>query len=76
MNINRKIDVLGRVVIPAEFRNSLGLVEGDEVSVSTDNGVIILTPTQKVCKLCGSHENVKDGKICEKCITDYLPTIS
>ena len=27
MNINRKIDVLGRVVIPAEFRNSLGLVE-------------------------------------------------
>ena len=76
MNINRKIDILGRVVIPAEFRNSLGLVEGDEVTISLENGVITLTPAQKVCKLCGNHENVKDGKICEKCIAEYLPKLA
>ena len=40
--IERKIDALGRIVIPAEMRQTLGLIEGDVVDVAMKDGVIIL----------------------------------
>lgn len=72
MNVNRKIDVLGRVVIPAEFRNALGLGDGDVVNISCENGKITIESAREICKLCGSHESVIDGKICRKCVNDVI----
>ncbi len=51
--MNRKVDVLGRIVIPSEIRKSLQLREGDPLSISLDEGRIILEPTKDSCALCG-----------------------
>ncbi len=42
--IVRKIDDLGRVVIPAEFRRVLGVEEGDELEISLDGDHIAIRP--------------------------------
>ena len=47
--VKTKIRAGGRVVIPAEFRNALGLHEGDEVLISCDGGEVRLsTITERV----------------------------
>ena len=40
--IERRIDALGRIVIPSEMRQTLGWTEGAAVDVEMKNGVIIL----------------------------------
>jgi transcriptional pleiotropic regulator of transition state genes len=42
--IVRKIDDLGRVVIPAEFRRVLGVEEGDELEISLDGDHVAIRP--------------------------------
>ena len=44
-NVRRpKLDLQGRVVIPAEIRRDLDLKEGQEFAASTKNGVVLLVP--------------------------------
>lgn len=38
--IVRRIDDLGRVVIPKEIRNTLHIKEGDALEIFTDNGIV------------------------------------
>jgi AbrB family looped-hinge helix DNA binding protein len=42
--IVRKIDDLGRVVIPAEYRRVLGIKEGDELEIELDNDRVSIRP--------------------------------
>ena len=42
--IVRKIDDLGRVVIPAEFRRVLGVEEGDELEISLEGDHVAIRP--------------------------------
>jgi AbrB family looped-hinge helix DNA binding protein len=47
--VKTRIGAGGRVVIPAEFRNALGLSEGDEVLISCDGSEVRLsTVTERV----------------------------
>jgi AbrB family looped-hinge helix DNA binding protein len=51
--IERKIDSLGRVVIPSSIRDRYGLSEGTYVEMSVRDGIIVLTPMQERCPVCG-----------------------
>lgn len=42
--IVRRIDDLGRIVLPKEIRRTVGIKEGDPISISALRGNIILTP--------------------------------
>lgn len=42
--IVRKIDDLGRVVIPAEYRRVLGIKEGDELEIELENDRVTIRP--------------------------------
>lgn len=42
--IVRKIDDLGRVVIPAEFRRTLGIQEGDDLEITLEDGQVVVRP--------------------------------
>lgn len=63
MNVNkiRRIDDLGRVVIPKEIRRILGISEGDplEINVNTITGQIIIekykVESTKRCNWCGGY---------------------
>ncbi|MBO5286871.1 MAG: AbrB/MazE/SpoVT family DNA-binding domain-containing protein [Clostridia bacterium] len=67
--VSRKVDELGRIVLPIDFRNTLGLSDKSSVTLFLENGSIVVRPTETVCKVCGSLENVNtDVCVCASCI--------
>jgi len=67
--VEKHVDSLGRVVLPIKYRNKLGLKNHSKVLVSLDGNVILITPTEKYCALCGSSENVDEKlRLCFHCI--------
>ncbi|NPV43773.1 Transition state regulatory protein AbrB [Koleobacter methoxysyntrophicus] len=71
--IVRKVDELGRVVIPIELRRTLGIAEKDALEIYVDADKIILKKYQPACIFCGTAENMTSfmGKnICGNCIEE------
>lgn len=69
--IVRKIDSLGRVVIPIELRKTMELNENDAVEIFTEGSSIIFKKYAVSCVFCGGSKEVvsyKDKCICNKCI--------
>ena len=67
----RKIDELGRIVIPIEIRNTLGIESRDALEIFTEGDRIVLTKYQPSCLFCGKSENTLffHGKlICRDCL--------
>jgi transcriptional pleiotropic regulator of transition state genes len=56
----RKIDDLGRIVVPAETRRLFNIHEGDELEVSVENGAIVLRKLEATCVFCGSTDDVAE----------------
>ena len=70
--IVRKVDELGRVVIPIELRNKFGISEKDPLEIYVDGSSIILKKFEESCIFCGNSKNLttyKDKLICNKCKT-------
>ena len=68
--IVRKVDELGRVVIPIEIRNQFNIAEKDPVEIYVDGSSIVLKKYEPNCIFCGSTENLinyNDKLICEDC---------
>jgi transcriptional pleiotropic regulator of transition state genes len=72
--IVRKIDELGRVVIPMELRKTLDIKDGDPLEIFVDGERVVLKKYAPGCISCGSLDNLKrlpDGKlICAKCLRE------
>lgn len=69
--ITRKIDELGRIVLPIELRRGLDIGEKDALEIYVEDDSIILKKFKKSCLFCGGEENTIDFKgknICSECI--------
>ena len=69
--IVRRVDDLGRIVIPMELRRTLGIRVEDQISISVEGERIILEKYRASCVICGSEKEirtVKDRAVCEDCI--------
>jgi AbrB family transcriptional regulator, transcriptional pleiotropic regulator of transition state genes len=70
--IRRKVDDLGRVVIPASIRRSLGIREGDAVEVTVDGERVILAKPRDACVFCGREdeglETFRGRLLCRECL--------
>ena len=69
--IVRKVDELGRVVIPIEFRNKFDIAEKDPIEIYVDGSSIILKKYEPNCVFCGNTKNLisyKDKLVCSKCV--------
>ena len=67
--VERKIDKLGRIVLPMDFRKALGLEGEVEVVIGVSGNTITVKGAESICRLCGSAQNVsKHLKICSECI--------
>lgn len=72
----RKIDELGRIVLPIEMRNQLDVEERSSLNIEVDGDRFILTPVGTKCKICGSEASLREivfgphktVHICESCI--------
>lgn len=69
--IVRKMDELGRIVLPIELRNRLEIGPKDPIEIFTDGDSIILKKYQPCCILCGSVSDnvlINEKRVCKKCI--------
>ena len=73
--IVRKVDELGRIVIPIELRRTMDIDLRDAVEIYMDGDSIVLKKKKEACIFCGSDESleiIKGKAVCRKCIGELL----
>ena len=71
LGIIRRVDELGRIVLPVETRKLMGLENRDGVEIFVEDDRIILKKYQPSCVFCGEADGVVDfkgKKVCKTCI--------
>ena len=70
LGIVRRVDALGRVVLPMELRKQLELETGDALEIFTEDNKVILKKYQPACIFCGNARDIssyKERNVCESC---------
>ncbi len=71
--IVRKVDELGRIVLPIELRRTLGIEIRDPLEIYVDGESIMLKKYQPACIFCGNSDDIQKvhGKnVCANCIKE------
>ena len=71
--IVRRVDELGRIVLPIELRRTLDIAERDSLEIYVDGSSIILKKYQPACIFCDDAKDVvsyKGKNICAKCLKE------
>ncbi len=71
--IVRKVDELGRIVLPIELRRTLNIDERDSLEIYVDGNSVILRKYQPSCVFCDDADDVisyKGKNICRKCLAE------
>lgn len=69
--IVRKVDELGRIVLPKELRNTLDIKEKDSLEIYVDGDQIILKKYAPACIFCSNAGDItiyKGKNICQECL--------
>lgn len=69
----RKVDDLGRIVLPVETRRLFGIQPGDALEIGVAEGAITLRKMEKACAFCQGDENVREFKgklVCRPCVDE------
>ncbi|MFL0164538.1 AbrB/MazE/SpoVT family DNA-binding domain-containing protein [Candidatus Clostridium helianthi] len=69
----RRVDELGRIVIPIELRRTLDIAEKDSLEIYVDGGQVILKKYEPACIFCGEGRdiiNYKGKNICKNCLNE------
>ena len=79
LGIVRKVDCLGRIVIPKELRTTMNIVEDETVlEISSDGEKIVLSKYTPGCHCCGNMDNLVEVmglKICPDCLKEFSKAI-
>lgn len=70
--IVRKVDELGRIVLPIELRRTLDIAERDSLEIFVTDDTILLRKYQPSCVFCDSGRNIttfRGKNVCSACIT-------
>ncbi|MBQ8332953.1 MAG: AbrB/MazE/SpoVT family DNA-binding domain-containing protein [Clostridia bacterium] len=73
LGIVRRVDELGRIVLPIETRKRLGLDAKDPVEIFVEKDRVILKKYEPCCIFCGDAGevvNYKEKKICKSCLEE------
>ena len=67
--IIRKIDKLGRIVLPIDYRKALGLSDKSKFALELDGTTVKLHSLDYRCKLCDVRMQKKSTlQICAECV--------
>lgn len=69
--IVRKVDELGRIVLPIELRRVFDIAEKDSLEIYVDGDSIILKKYEPACVFCGNAKDVfvfKGKNVCPDCL--------
>lgn len=68
--IRRKVDDLGRVVIPSSIRRALGIKDGETVEFAVEGDRVVLTHAADRCLFCSGVDHLttyRDRTVCWTC---------
>ena len=68
VGIIRKVDDLGRIVLPAELRRTLDIAEQDAME---DGASVVLRKYEETCIFCGSSQDIlsyREKNVCLRCL--------
>ena len=71
MVIKRKIDEMGRIVLPVRMRRMMGIGIGTELQIEYADQKIIIKIPDEACQLCGSNHDLisyNGSNICRACV--------
>ena len=71
--IVRRVDEVGRIVLPMEIRKSLNIDTRDPVEIFVDSNQIILRKYEPACIFCGNASDVityRGKNICRECLEE------
>lgn len=71
--IVRRVDELGRIVLPIEIRRTLDINQKDSLEIYVDGKSIVLQKYSSACILCGEAEEIvifKGKNVCTNCIRE------
>lgn len=71
--IIRKVDELGRIVIPIELRRNFDIEIKDPIEIFVNDDQIVLKKYVPACIFCGQDEEVetfKNKKVCKDCLEE------
>jgi transcriptional pleiotropic regulator of transition state genes len=70
--IVRRVDDLGRIVLPMELRRTLGIHVKDPIAIFVEGDRIILEKHRDACALCGATDaemvDLHDRPVCSTCV--------
>ncbi len=69
--IVRKVDELGRVVLPVELRQTMGIETDTQLDVRREGQTIVIKKVEAVCVFCqstGKLTEYKGKRICAECL--------
>ncbi len=68
--MSRRVDDLGRIVLPVEMRRMFGIRAGDELEIGVDGGAIFLRKVEARCVFCEGDDRLRpyrDKRVCAPC---------
>ena len=71
--IVRKVDELGRIVLPIEMRRTLDIGEKDALEIYVEDSSVILKKYKPSCVFCDATKDItvfKGKNICPKCLKE------
>lgn len=69
--IVRRLDNLGRIVLPVELRRTMSINTGTPIEIFSESDSIVFSKYKEKCYICGNENDLtifKDKHICNKCI--------
>ena len=71
--IVRKVDELGRIVLPIEMRRTLDIAEKDALEIYVEGASVILKKYKPSCIFCDSSKDItvfRGKNICPRCMKE------
>ena len=71
--IVRKVDELGRIVLPIEMRRTLDIAEKDSLEIYVEGSSVILKKYKPSCIFCDGTKDVsvfRDKNVCSRCMRE------
>lgn len=68
--MKKKVDNLGRIILPVEVRRDLGIQLGEELNLDVVDNKIILSKQHSVCAICGDSNvwyKIQGQGLCKDC---------
>jgi transcriptional pleiotropic regulator of transition state genes len=79
IGIVRKVDHLGRIVLPKELRDTMNIQAQDGVEIYVKDDTIVLQKHHPSCIFCDSRDRLyhyKEKSVCERCLKEAQSQVS